>query len=262
MPRSTADEVKARDRVVKRFWGGGTWGDVDKVNEALEKANLPRITNWANYRKSLQRREAKAKNKGGKKDKAAQPITAVLRSFSSNLFEAGSIMLACYIIARVAVAQLASIQPLKFILRGGLLTSKHLREFLALRLLEPLAVRGDHDRVASWRAKFAKHEGKRVCLLQLLQLGQYHPVFPEVESWPDVGNAALGKVLYIQARLRGSELRTWLDAAGLAHNDPGRTGSIVDIDREHLRRTWSASWHRNYLATFCFAPMRPMPSLV
>ena len=37
MPRATADEVKARDRVVKCFWGGGAWGDVDKVNEAFRE---------------------------------------------------------------------------------------------------------------------------------------------------------------------------------------------------------------------------------
>ena len=38
-----------------------------------------------------------------------------------------------------------------------------------------------------------------------MSAGQYHPVFPEVESWHDVRNAALGKVLCIQGRPQASE---------------------------------------------------------
>lgn len=125
--------------------------------------------------------------------------------------------------------------------KPGQLTKGHYETFLQQKLLVPLKVSGDVDRVARWTDRFGRHLNKRVTMSTLFSLAQLHPVEPDVPQWNYIADALLGKVLYTQARLRGTEIPQWWQDHGLAHNG-GADGIARSLDREHFRQTFQAAW--------------------
>ncbi|CAK9102383.1 unnamed protein product, partial [Durusdinium trenchii] len=206
--------AKALDKAVAKHWKAGEYLSqqaLTKLSAKLQQKGLAPISNWPNYRKAYLERCARARAAKDKRGKT-QDARAVVKLFLKD---------------RLGAAAKA---------KPGQLTKGHYETFLQQKLLVPLKVSGDVDRVARWTDRFGRHLNKRVTMSTLFSLAQLHPVEPDVPQWNYIADALLGKVLYTQARLRGTEIPQWWQDHGLAHNG-GADGIARSLDREHFRQT-------------------------
>ena len=246
MSRRTKEELEGTDAVVKRHYQLGehtTAEKVRKINRQLVSANLPEIKDWDSYKRAYLKRVRKNKLKKVKsrKSKYLKEATSFITSIGG-----AAVALACYIVSRQCVSELSvDADPEKCPLRmkGGKL-HKALPAFLGFRCMKALRlVHRDAERCKNWRARWGYLEKENPTVQQLFSLCQLHPVQsePDIEAefMHMVSDNLLGACVLIQARMRGPELKQWLEDHALGVEDDGGGWAVTHIDREHFRQTWT-----------------------
>ena len=241
MVRRTKSDTKALDKAVAKLWKPGqymTQKGLTKLNAKLRNQGFSPITNWINYRRARLERSRKALDAKGKtsKVKDARAVMKLIRG--RNRLTAAARTVACYIVGRYCAGAYANV---RFGTKRGQLTKADYTTFMKQKLHMPLKVSGEQERVSRWTAVFGCHLDKHVTVSTLFGLAQLHAVEPQVPRWDFIGDSLLGKTLYMQSRLRGTEIsQRWRDH-GLPHNQAA-DGVAHTLDREHFRQTFRATW--------------------
>ena len=101
------------------------------------------------------------------------------------------------------------------------------------------------------KAVFGCHLETHMTVSTLFGLAQLHAVEPTSAQVGLHRGFPAGETLYMQSRLRGTEISQWWQDHGLPHNQAA-DGVAHTLDREHFRQTFRATWFTHPV------PLNPM----